>query len=189
MDAHDVYSAQRNVARLLAQVGARRKTVVGVEGSTGEFRLDPFRNILPQPQYAELVDHLLKKGFINGPEAYGLLNPSARLWGVETSALYDDNVQSYRDSLSLEAQAKNALDALKKESARKSTELFSQDVRALDDQSLALHEDRVNLAQYAQVVWSSAGQAGAPSSNTVFKNVALFLGAHAKEKNAFFPPG
>jgi hypothetical protein len=187
MDAHDVYSAQRNVARLLAQVGARRKTVVGVEGSTGEFRLDPFRNILPQPQYAELVDHLLKKGFINGPEAYGLLNPSARLWGVETSALYDDNVQSYRDSLSLEAQAKNALDALKKESARKSTELFSQDVRALDDQSLALHEDRVNLAQYAQVVWSSAGQAGAPSSNTVFKNVALFLGAHAKEKTLSFP--
>jgi hypothetical protein len=187
MDAHDVYSAQRNLSRLLAQVGARHKTVVGVEGSVGGFQLDSYRGLLPEPQFADLVDHLLKKGFINGPEAYGLLNPSARLWGVEDPALYDANVQAYRDSLSLETQAKNVLDTLKKDSARKSKELFSQDLRALDEQALALHEDRVNLSQYAQVVWASAGQAGAPSSKTAFKNVALFIGANAKEKALSFP--
>ncbi|MBP9699355.1 MAG: hypothetical protein KBD85_04990, partial [Elusimicrobia bacterium] len=161
MDAHGIYSAQKNVARLLDQVGAQGKMVVGVEGTSGAFDLERHRNLLPGAGQAQLVDHLLKKGFLNGPESYGLTTEKMPdFWGVEDAALYDANVQAYRDTLAIEVESQAALQTLKKETSQRQTRLFSTPLQNLDREVQARHEDRGDLAKYVKVVWDEAGASG-----------------------------
>ncbi|MBL8024612.1 MAG: hypothetical protein JNK54_10100 [Elusimicrobia bacterium] len=181
MDAHDVYSAQQNVARLLESLGSQGKMVVGVEGTTGAFDLDRHRGLLPSPAQEQLTDHLLKKGFINGPEAFGLTAPTVpHLWGVEDPALYDANVRAYRDSLSAEGETRSALAVLKKEGFERQKTVFSGALQKLDREVQAMHEDRGDLGRYATEISRGAG-------GGVGQHVQRFLDAKALEDKISFP--
>jgi hypothetical protein len=181
MDAHDVYSAQQNVARLLEALGAHGKMVVGVEGTTGAFDLERHRGLLPSPAQEQLTDHLLKKGFINGPEAFGLTAPTVpHLWGVEDPVLYDANVRAYRDSLSAEGETRSALAILKNEGFERQRTVFSEALQKLDREVQAMHEDRGDLGRYVTEISLGAGEEGGP-------HVQRFLNAKAMEDKISFP--
>jgi hypothetical protein len=166
MDAHDVYSAQRNVARLLARLGIQGKMVVGVEGTSGEFDLERHRGLLPGVGQSHLVDHLLKKGFLNGSEAFGLTaERTPDLWGVETPALYEANVRAYRETLGLETETRSALDSLKKETLAQQANVFSREMLALDQEVRAMHDDRGDLGRYVKAVVSGDGRGKLPLSS------------------------
>lgn len=181
MDAHEVYSAQQNVARLLESLGSQGKMVVGVEGTTGAFDLERHRGLLPSPAQEQLTDHLLKKGFINGPEAFGLTAATVpHLWGVEEPALYDANVRAYRDSLSEEGETRSALQVLKKEGFERQKSVFSKDLQKLDREVQAMHEDRGDLGRYATEISRGAG-------GEVGQQVKRFLDAKALEDKISFP--
>lgn len=153
MDAHDVFSAQKNVARLLDQLGGSGTLLVGVEGTTGAFDLERHRGLLPKPQQAVLTEHLLKKGFINGPEAFGITaDRTPALWGVETPALYEANVKAYRDALPLMDETRTALAILTAQSREQARKLFSPALWTLDNEVQAMHEDRGDLGRYVQTV-------------------------------------
>ena len=181
MDAHDVYSAQQNVARLLESLGAQGKMVVGVEGTTGAFDLERHRGLLPSPAQEQLMGHLLKKGFINGPEAFGLTAATVpHLWGVEDPVLYDANVRAYRDSLSAEGETRSALSILKKEGGERQKTVFSESLQKLDREVQAMHEDRGDLGRYAAEISRGAGEGVGPQ-------VQRFLDAKALEDKISFP--
>lgn len=181
MDAHEVYSAQQNVARLLESLGAQGKMIVGVEGTTGAFDLERHRGLLPSPAQEQLTDHLLRKGFINGPEAFGLTAATApHLWGVEEPALYDANVRAYRDSLSAEGETRSALAVLKKEGFERQKTVFSEALQKLDREVQAMHEDRGDLGRYATEIVRGAGGVGG-------QHVQRFLDAKALEDKISFP--
>jgi hypothetical protein len=179
MDAHEVYSAQKNVAQLLVSLGAQGKMVVGVEGTAGAFDLERHRGLLPFPAQEQLTDHLLKKGFINGPEAFGLTAATVpHLWGVEDPVLYDANVRAYRDSLSAEGETRSALSILKKEGGERQKTVFSESLQKLDREVQAMHEDRGDLGRYAAEISRGAGGG---------QHVQRFLDAKALEDKISFP--
>jgi hypothetical protein len=178
MDAHDVFSAQRNVARFLEHLSTQGKMVVGVEGTTGAFDVERHRELLPKTQQAVLTAHLLKKGFINGPEAFGLTAEKVpTLWGVEDPKLYDANVRAYRDALPLESETHAALQVLKTETQVLASKVFSKQLADLDNEIQAMHENRGDLAKYAQSV--SQGNAGSQTRK--------FLEAKKLEDGLVFP--
>lgn len=182
MDAHDVYSAQRNIARLLAHLGKQGKMLVGIEGTSGAFDLERHRGLLPGAGQGQLVNHLLKKGFLNGPEAFGLTaEKTPDFWGVEDAALYDANVQAYRDTLSIEAETQSALQKLKKETSERQAKLFSPELQALEREVQAMHEDRGDLGKYVKAVLEGAGEVR-PASQ-----VRRFVEAKSKEDSLSFP--
>ncbi|MBL0057600.1 MAG: hypothetical protein IPP35_00365 [Elusimicrobia bacterium] len=181
MDAHDVYSAQQNMARVLERLGTQGKILVGVEGTAGAFDLERHRTLLPDPDQKILVEHLLKKGFLNGAEAYGLT--SARtpdLWGVEDPALYAANIQAYRGTLPLEEETRTALETLKRETRARAEIVFSKSLRELDSEVEAMHGDRGDLARYARVVTRGVGSGAGPETSR-------FLAAKEKEGKLSFP--
>ncbi|MBP9127446.1 MAG: hypothetical protein KBG07_01600 [Elusimicrobia bacterium] len=143
--------------------------------------MERHRNLLPGAGQAQLVDHLLKKGFLNGPESYGLTTEKMPdFWGVEDAALYDANVQAYRDTLAIEVESQAALQTLKKETSQRQTRLFSTPLQNLDREVQARHEDRGDLAKYVKVVWDEAGASGQGSQ------VRRFMEAKSKEDRLSF---
>ena len=199
MDAHDVYSAQRNVARLLAHLGNQGKMVVGVEGTSGAFDLEQHRGLLPGVGQAHLVDHLLKKGFLNGSEAYGLTaEHTPLLWGVEDEKLYDANVRAYRETLGLEGETHSALETLKKETLARQSKIFSAELLDLDREVQAQHEGRGDMGRYVKAVFRgnllSTGTSPHPPLRGTFSQeekenlqVKRLMEAKSKEDSLSFP--
>ena len=73
-DVHDVYSAQTNIARVLAHIqdsAARAKAgpvLVGVEGAHGPFNVKEYRDQIGLPGYDLAAQLLLRTNLIAGPE-------------------------------------------------------------------------------------------------------------------------
>ncbi|MBK8650929.1 MAG: hypothetical protein IPN23_04360 [Elusimicrobia bacterium] len=181
LDAHDVVSAQRNIAGFLAQFSSTARPVIGVEGTSGAFAFDRYRDLLAPADQRALAEHLLKKGFLNGVELFALTAETApALWGVEDPALYDAHVRAYRASLPVSDKTRAALARLKTDSQEAADRLFSPELRALDKEIAARHEDRSDAARYAAVLAEALGDAAGPQTRR-------FLSAKRLEEGFAFP--
>lgn len=181
LDAHEVESAQRNIAGFLRRVQRERTPVVGVEGTTGAFALERYRNLLaPAPQRA-LMEHLLKKGFLNGVEYFALVEEDVpALWGVEDPALYEGNVRAYRKALSERDAVRAALGRLIAAAHKRSSERFAPPLRAFLGEINARHEDRGDAGAYAEKLADILPDAVGPQTRS-------FLRAKRLEEGLSFP--
>lgn len=180
LDAHDVVSAQRNVAGFLQRFQRERAPLVGVEGTTGAFALDRYRNGLPPVEQQALMDHLLKKGFLNGVELFALTaDHTPTLWGVEDAALYEANVRAYRNALPVRDSAGAALKRLKADAQKRAGAIFSPALRGLMEEITARHEDRGDAGRYAELLAEVLGEAVGPQTR-------LFLRAKRLEDGFSF---
>jgi len=181
LDAHDVVSAQRNIAGFLRWVHRDGTPVVGVEGTTGAFALDRYRNLLSSADQQSLMDHLLKKGFMNGVEFFALTAADRPiLWGVEASSLYEANVRAYRKALPERDAARAALGRLKIDAQKRAAETFAPALQALMDEITARHEDRGDAGRFAAKLAEVLGDAVGPQTR-------LFLRAKRLEDGFLFP--
>ncbi len=181
LDAHDVFSAQRNIAGFLSHFSSTARPLVGVEGTAGAFAFDRYRELLPPADQRALADHLLKKGLVNGVELFALTTDTLpALWGVETPALYDANVRAYRASLPVGGKTRAALARLKTAAQEEADRLFSLDLRALDGEIAARHEDQSDASRYAAVLAAALGDAVGPQTRR-------FLSAKQLEEGFSFP--
>lgn len=181
LDAHDVESAQRNIAGFLRRMQRALAPVVGVEGTSGAFVLERYRNLLaPAPQRA-LMEHLLKKGFLNGVEYFALLEEDVpALWGVEDPALYEGNVRAYRNALSEQDAVRAALGRLFAAARQRSSERFAPPLRAFLGEVNARHEDRGDAGRYAEKLAEILVDAVGPQTRA-------FLRAKRLEEGLSFP--
>jgi hypothetical protein len=155
-DAHEVYSAQVNIARILGHMqenvsGKTAPLLVGVEGAIGGFNLAPYRHFREWglKHHAAVADYLLKNGHINGSEFFGLTaEREPLLWGIETPTLYMDNVEAYRRSLPAKPEMRKALEALSRAMAPVKEKIFTSELKALDERLESYNAGKADLISY-----------------------------------------
>lgn len=153
-DVHDVYSAQTNIARVLAHIqdsAARAKAgpvLVGVEGAHGPFNVKEYRDQIGLPGYDLAAQLLLRTNLIAGPEYLAFTaTEEPALWGVETPADYVENVEAYRSARPAQVAAAGSLDAVESAWNRKAAEVLSPRLRALNETLTGYADGKASLIQ------------------------------------------
>jgi len=178
-DAHEIESAQRNIAGALeflqanAAAGQTGRLIVGMEGATGAYETAKFRALKHDDVRRDISDLLLRQTFINGAEFYGLTaRTEPELWGVEDETLYLRNVAAYRQGQETAAGTKETLDALDAALTLLKRQAFDARALALDD-ALAQYQRRtldLNAFLRALVSFGSFSPAAYPQTQK-FLNV------------------
>lgn len=165
-DVHDVYSAQTNIARVLAHIqeaAARAKAgpvLVGVEGAHGPFNVKEYRDQIGLPGYDLAAQLLLKTNLIAGPEYLAFTaTEEPALWGVETPADYVENVEAYRAARPAQIAAAAALDAVESAWNRKAAEVLSPRLRALNQTLTGYADGKASLIQLMDSLGNSPAAA------------------------------
>jgi 8-oxo-dGTP pyrophosphatase MutT (NUDIX family) len=195
-DVHDVHSAQLNIAHILEHLeagvqkngGPAEKLLVGLEGASGAFRLEPHRRC-SNPAHREFIaGYFLDRRFITGPEYFGITTKREPLfWGVENVDLYLRNVQAYRDGRArkagLEAWIKDSRAGLEAAGKR----LLSLELWQLHENLEAYHRGSLDLLGYIRYL-SSAGRDGADGAVPLgaFPQVNAFRNVLALEESLNF---
>lgn len=174
-DAHEIESAQKNVARVLEALPTG--ILIGVEGSSGNYDLARYRALPDSESRRETWEFLLNKGFINGPEFFALSAPAeAKLWGVEDEALYLRNINAYRKGIDLKPQTDAELEKSEAELEARKKNLLSAEAFALDQLIARQERGEVRLPDFLAEV-SKSGGIGAE-----FPDLRAYLKLAEKEK-------
>jgi hypothetical protein len=133
-DAHEIQDAQKNMAAMIQGLREERGVnLVGLEGAHGAFALDPFRAYAKPAVVKGLADHFLKEGSIGGAEYVGLTAPEPPLlWGMEDSTLYEQNIQSFKDSIANKPAMHAFLSEAKSIVALLKVQAYSPELREFD---------------------------------------------------------
>lgn len=154
-DAHDVYSAQQNIAETLehlqthAPSDAKRPFLVGLEGAEGELDLAPYRSHIGEETHEVVCDVLLDRKILSGPEVFAMTTARQPLVrGVETTALYNDNVEAFRQALPYKDEFAAQLSSLRQALAPARQHLLDDGLRALDQSLTAHHQGQTDLLSH-----------------------------------------
>ncbi len=158
-DAHAVASAQKNIARILEHLQNNApRFIVGLEGASGDFRLDPYRQFPDKEIHAAVSDYLLENDHISGPEYFGITATRApALWGVESADQYLSNVEAYRAGLKLKAELQTQFARYDEHLANLRRVVLTPELRALDRSLSGYGGGDVDLLSHVRSLMSWAG--------------------------------
>lgn len=156
-DAHGILEAQKNMGALIQGLQQERGiSLVGLEGASGAFALEAFRAWPDADVLKAVAETLLREDAIGGPEFAGLTAPTAPLlWGVEDKTRYEDNIQSFKDSLKNKPAAHAYLARLESASKDLKARVFSPALRDFDRHAAAYAEGRETLGVYVKFLLAS----------------------------------
>ena len=145
-DAHGNTSAQKNISailHLLSLQAGLKEPWIGLEGTRfGEIDHRLLSAYPNEPAKKLVTEYLLRRGELSGADDYvSLLNPTARLFGVDSGELAERNRQSYRNSLRFKEEADPILAKLEKINRLLKKRIYYGDVRLLDQTLEALSRD------------------------------------------------
>ncbi|MBI4396048.1 MAG: hypothetical protein HY548_03065, partial [Elusimicrobia bacterium] len=151
-DAHDVEEAQRNVAAIVQGLNEERGVdLVGLEGASGAFALEPYRAYPDAEITRSLADYFLKEGYLSGPEFAGLtMRRPPVLWGVEDPALYQKNIGAVQSSFKLRPEAKRYVDRLETAVQALKGRVYSEELKEFDKHFNAYKSQKAGLGAYAR---------------------------------------
>jgi hypothetical protein len=90
-------------------------SLVGLEGASGSFSLEPYRDYPDASITKDIADLFLKKGLIAGPEYAGLTLPkSPDFFGAEDQSLYTANVKALKKAFKGREGAQETLASLQR---------------------------------------------------------------------------
>jgi hypothetical protein len=102
-DLHCHFSTQVSIYKLLRYIKKYYKdqfSYIGVEGSSGFIDTSIISDIPNAMIKKEITINLMKKGLINGVEAYDVLNPKKiKIFGLEDKTLHEKNLKQLCDAL------------------------------------------------------------------------------------------
>jgi len=189
-DAHDVEEAQRNIASMIRLFQESRGVkLVGLEGASGEFLLEPFRAYARPDVRLGVADYLLRSDYIGGPEYAALTLPRAPvLWGVEDTALYEGNIRAYQDSVGNIDAIRVFIRDMEADIARWKGIVYSPKLKEFDGHFLAHAEGREGLGEYARyLVAAYDGEGPRPvRAGDAYPNVRLLVEAVGQERSLDF---
>ena len=113
-DAHCNYFAQHKIAEIVEYLNkVYGINTINLEGGAKGYDLSIFTNIADKDKRAKAAGHFVKEGLVNGSEYFAINNPDkVRLWGIEDTKLYIDNLNAYRNSLKHKTETDKDLKAL-----------------------------------------------------------------------------
>ncbi|MBL0349437.1 MAG: hypothetical protein IPP68_03545 [Elusimicrobia bacterium] len=184
-DAHGIEEAQRNISAMLgALMQERRVNLVGLEGASGSFTLDPYRTYPDSSITKDIADFLLIKGLIAGPEYAGLTLPQApAFYGAEDSALYEGNVKALKTAFKTKTTLLATLATLRAVADQEKKKTFSEGLKNFDRHFEAYKAQREKLGDYVRALVKTPG---GRDGRLDIPNVRLMLNALDWEENLDF---
>ena len=112
-DIHGQPEAQRNISSMILSLLEKDpQTLIGLEGSVGDFPLNRFRHADLNVNKA-VGSFFFNTGFLTGPEYAGFAaKTTPRFFGVEDKNLYLKNVAAVREALPLQKKDLEAIQAV-----------------------------------------------------------------------------
>ncbi len=151
-DAHEIQEAQKNMAAMIQGLREGRGiTLVGLEGASGAFALEPYRSYPNAAVTRGIAEYFLKEGYIGGAEFVGLTAPEPpTLWGVEDLSLYQGNIQAFKDSVRFRADLRAFLKRLKTAADRLKFRVYSNPLKDFDRHFNAYKNRQEGLGDYVR---------------------------------------
>ncbi|HRY29746.1 MAG TPA: hypothetical protein P5079_06865, partial [Elusimicrobiota bacterium] len=155
-DAHEIEEAQKNMAAMIQGLRQERGiNLVGLEGAQGAFAVDSFRGYADPEILKGMADYFLKEGYIGGAEYAGLTSPEPPiLWGMEDTALYESNIQAFKDSIKYKPVVHTFLSEMKTAVAALKEEVYSPDLKEFDKHFNAYKGHGESLGAYVRYLLS-----------------------------------
>ncbi|MDD5428039.1 MAG: hypothetical protein PHI58_02250, partial [Candidatus Omnitrophica bacterium] len=160
-DAHCNYYAQRAIADIIEYLNKEYGvSEINLEGGAKDYDLSIFTGIKDRAKRERVADHFVKEGLVNGAEYFALNNPDkARLWGIEDTRLYIDNLKVYRNSLKDKDDVDRLLKNLSHILTNLKMKIYSKELLSLD----------LKYTQYK-------------AGNIEFKDYLNYLAANSRDK-------
>jgi len=167
-DAHGIEEAQKNISGILGVLGTRGANVVGIEGASGSFTLNSFRQY-PREIVQDVSDFILTKGLIGGPEYAGLTLPHPpTLFGVEEGKRYLDNVAALKEAYKIRPRVREILKTLQSSADRLKETVYSTSLQAYDHHAKEYTAGREKLGTWVRYLTEVCQRGGTARQGLFF---------------------
>lgn len=183
-DAHGIEEAQKNTAGILAGLSERPNvSLVGLEGATGAFDFKPYRAWPNRDVTKQIADSFLKEGYLGGTEFAAITLPTPPLvWGVETQALYLDNIRAYQDAVKIKPLVDHWVTGLESQATVLKSTIYSEELKSFDRHVRAYEDQREDLGDFVSALFAFLPS----STTTISPNLHILLNASIVEKELDF---
>ena len=113
-DAHCNENAQLKISNIIESINKEYGIdCLNLEGGVGAYDLSVFNGLEGREIRERTADYFLKWGRISAGEYFAIKNPDKiKLWGIEDTLLYLDNLKIYRESLEYKDRVDHSLEQL-----------------------------------------------------------------------------
>ena len=179
-DAHCNYTCQRQISGIIEYLAEEYGIEsVNLEGGEGAYDLSGCANIKEVSIREQTADYFLEEGIISGAEYFAVNNPGkVKLWGVENTGLYLENLSVYRESLDKRVPAEEGLNSAKNVLEQIKKKVYSKELLEIDAMHSGYEDGRLDIKEYLSFLVLQAGE----SKVNVEKLPNLYLLHSAMEK-------
>lgn len=192
-DAHCIYEAQMNIAKIVEYLAKRYDIrLVCVEGYWGKF--DP-KNLLvehtAQSVREKVFDDLMKQGEAVAVEyAMAVLNVPITVYGIEDEATYQKNLQAFRSVARNRERFQQIFKLFSHQLEDLEPHVYSHELKDFQMLTHQYEENKIPFGPYGvEVLKEYARRAGATDTQAFkekYPNLTLFLEKETLEKNLDF---
>jgi len=152
-DAHANYSAQKNIAAMIAHLKANYgfDTVAAEGAPRGAVDTSPISWIPVKNRLPIVLDSLLQKAFITGPEyQHALSEKDFHYLGIEDPALHRQNLSEYLEGIARKDSVAPAIAALRRELSDIKRRVYNKKLYELD---LLIQQYRLSQEKYHERIF------------------------------------
>lgn len=185
-DAHCTYAAQRRIADIIEYLNDRYGIdTINLEGGTKDYDLSVFTSIKDKAIREKTADYFMNRGLVNGAEYFAINNPEkVKLWGIEDTCLYIDNLRVYRESLNNKDETDRHLKALGYILSNLKAKIYSQELLDLDSKYSQYKSGAIAFKDYLSYIILVAKQKAIDIKT--FMNISLLSQVLGEEDDIDF---
>lgn len=182
-DAHVNYEAQKHIADVIAYLATTYGIqLVLVEGGTGDASLSYLRQYATPEQRQEVAERHLRKGEISGDEYLDLIaDYPLTLWGIESPALYDENLRVFLSTESIREATLPAVRHLRAALTVAKAARYPEALRALEQAAADYQSKSLSLKAYVEQLDGWLKQAALPAAD--YPRIQAFLRTSEQEQS------
>jgi len=164
-DLHFNYSVQKNIARLLELLAAKKVlgARIAVEGTAGPVDNSLLSEMVSPQQRLELSDFLLRNGQITGTQFYSIMSQQPKLLeGIEDPLYFQANRAIFQKSYDARQQAVRRIHDLTARLSTLTSVYYSKSVRASERLRKDFEAGKLGLEDYWKAISAKAEKVGVP---------------------------
>ncbi len=192
-DAHCIYEAQMNIAKILESLTKRYQiSLVCIEGYWGKF--DPANLMVehtPVPVREKVFNDLMKNGDAMGVEyALAVLGAPITIYGIEDKDVYEKNLQAFRSLAPHRERLTLIFQLFEHQLQDLEQKIYSEELKKFRDLIHRSEKNEITFSAYAlevlKIYGKVIGSVEAKDFKEKYPNLTLFIQKEALEKNINF---
>ncbi len=185
-DAHCNYAAQAKIAQIVGYLNSSYGIdTINLEGGAGDYDLSAFSAIQEKDKRDKAADHFVKEGLVNGSELFAINNPDkVKLWGIEDTKLYVENLSVYRNSLKNKDRIDKVLKSISYMLTNLKMHIYSKELLEFDTKYVQYKAGSLDFKEYLIYIIGKAKEKAVGLDQ--FKDISLLKQTFVEEKNIDF---